>query len=536
MSSAPRSVPDGYSRRRRTMIGLTAGVLSVAIGTLLACTPSTTIAHRHDAAIGGPTAVTSAGSATAHQHPVGASSSATSQHDSTTGPSHTDHPTATTSTGTVPSVSVADLVDPDTGPADVTVRLTAERARIVTSTGRRIDGWTFNGTIPGPQITVHVGELVEVVLVNKDIDDGVTIHWHGLDVPNGMDGVAGITQNAVRPGETFTYRFRPSQVGTFWYHTHQESVVGVAHGLFGTLVVLPATASPGLDRTLLAHTWSSSGKQDQTTIGLDAGLATSTVVTPGTAVRIRLVNSDSLPQRWGVAGVAIRVTAIDGTDVRGPTPLTRPTLVLGAGGRYDLTFTMPDRPVAVGLLDGNRPAQVFSPNAGGATPTVTGGAVFDPLSYGSAMSAPFTMASHYDVEAVQKLETHRRYRNGFVTQWWTINGKLAPDVPMIMVDEGDLVRVHLINASDTVHPMHLHGHHVLVLQRNGVEATGSPWWADTVNLQPGDDAWVAFRADNPGIWMDHCHNLNHAAAGMLMHLAYNGVTSPFHAGHGNVSE
>jgi FtsP/CotA-like multicopper oxidase with cupredoxin domain len=60
--------------------------------------------------------------------------------------------------------------------------------------------------------------------------------------------------------------------------------------------------------------------------------------------------------------------------------------------------------------------------------------------------------------------------------------------------------------------------------------------ADTVNLQPGDDVWVAFRADNPGIWMDHCHNLYHAAAGMLMHLAYRGVTSPFRDGHGNISE
>ncbi len=431
---------------------------------------------------------------------------------------------------------MTDLVDPDTGPADVTVRLTAEHARITTSTGRSIDGWTFDGRIPGPQITVHVGELVDVVLSNKDIADGVTIHWHGLDLPNGMDGVAGVTQDAVRPGQTFTYRFRPRQVGTFWYHTHQNSAVGVAHGLFGTLVVVPATGPSAVDRTLIAHTWSSPGEQDETTIGLDAGHTSGTVVAPGSLVRIRLVNSDSLPQRWGVAGVPVRVTAIDGTDVHGPTPLIRPTLVLGGGGRYDLSFTMPDHPVAVGLLDGNRPGQLFRPSEGGGSPVVRGGAVFDPLSYGSAMPVPLSMATHYDVDAVQKLETHRRYHNGFVTQWWTINGKVAPDVPMIMVDDGDLVRVHLINASDTVHPMHLHGHHVLVLQRNGALPSGSPWWADTVNLQPGDDVWVGFRADNPGIWMDHCHNLNHAAAGMLMHLAYRGVTTPFQAGHGNISE
>ena len=61
--------------------------------------------------------------------------------------------------------------------------------------------------------------------------------------------------------------------------------------------------------------------------------------------------------------------------------------------------------------------------------------------------------------------------------------------------------------------MHLHGHHVLVLSRDGVPATGSPWWTDTLNVRPGESYVVAFRADNPGIWMDHCHNLPHAAEG-----------------------
>jgi FtsP/CotA-like multicopper oxidase with cupredoxin domain len=98
------------------------------------------------------------------------------------------------------------------------------------------------------------------------------------------------------------------------------------------------------------------------------------------------------------------------------------------------------------------------------------------------------------------------------------------------VREGDLVKTTFVNRSFMDHPMHLHGHHVLVLSRNGERVSGSPWWSDTLNVAPGESYEVAFRADNPGIWMDHCHNLDHAAEGMTMHLGYEGVTTPFEAG------
>ncbi len=78
--------------------------------------------------------------------------------------------------------------------------------------------------------------------------------------------------------------------------------------------------------------------------------------------------------------------------------------------------------------------------------------------------------------------------------------------------------------------MHLHGHHLLVLSRNGEVVSGSSWWSDTLNVGPG--AWyeVALRADNPGVWMDHCHNLDHAAVGMILHLVYTEVTTPYEVG------
>ncbi|HEX7746149.1 MAG TPA: multicopper oxidase domain-containing protein, partial [Micromonosporaceae bacterium] len=111
--------------------------------------------------------------------------------------------------------------------------------------------------------------------------------------------------------------------------------------------------------------------------------------------------------------------------------------------------------------------------------------------------------------------------------FWTINGHLFPDVPMFVVREGDVVRMRVSNHSGEVHPMHLHGHHAVVLSRDGAPATGSPWWVDSLNVANGESYEIAFVADNPGIWMDHCHNLPHAADGLVAHLAYEGISSPY---------
>jgi FtsP/CotA-like multicopper oxidase with cupredoxin domain len=92
------------------------------------------------------------------------------------------------------------------------------------------------------------------------------------------------------------------------------------------------------------------------------------------------------------------------------------------------------------------------------------------------------------------------------------------------------VRMTISNSSGEVHPMHLHGHHAVVLSRNGVAATGSPWWIDSLDVANGDTYDIAFVADNPGIWVDHCHNLQHAADGLIAHLAYTDVSTPYRVG------
>jgi FtsP/CotA-like multicopper oxidase with cupredoxin domain len=119
--------------------------------------------------------------------------------------------------------------------------------------------------------------------------------------------------------------------------------------------------------------------------------------------------------------------------------------------------------------------------------------------------------------------------------WWTVNGAMVPEVPMFTVAYGDVVRMRIANDSGEPHPMHLHGHHAVVLSRDGVAATGAPWWVDSLEVRDGEVYEIAFLADNPGIWMDHCHNLPHAAEGLVAHLAYEGVSEPFliggHAGN-----
>ena len=226
-------------------------------------------------------------------------------------------------------VSVATLRGP-AGQPDARYRLVAREATIRLPSGKEVDALTFDGTVPGPELRAHRGDLVEVTLVNRDVEPGVTIHWHGVDVPNAEDGVAGVTQDAVRPGGSYTYRFRADQTGTFWYHSHESSSTQVARGLFGAFVIEPRepAADPTLDVPVVAHELDGIETLD----GRD-GL-TSRTVSPGTVVRLRLVNTDNAPKPFVLSGSPFRVVAIDGTDLNRPGLIDgHPTLRVAAGGR-----------------------------------------------------------------------------------------------------------------------------------------------------------------------------------------------------------
>ena len=409
-------------------------------------------------------------------------------------------------------VDVATLTGP-AGRPDRAVTLTAQRAG---------DRWTYDGTVPGPQLRFREGELVQVTLVNRDVPAGVTLHWHGLDVPNAEDGVAGVTQDAVQPGQRHVYRFRPDQVGTFWYHSHQLSSEQVGRGLAGVVVIEPRTRPAGADLAVLDHARSDGPWTHE--------------VAPGTPVRLRLVNGHDTPQRYALSGSPFRVLAVDGTDLSGPAEVTDEHVRLAAGGRYDLGFVMPATPVAV--RGGTRTVELRPPGSTAPLPPERSRGTVDLLGYGTPAPTPFGPDTPVDREHRLVIDQRMAFGGHGLGYQWSMNGEVWPAGPVFTVREGDLVRTTIVNRSTADHPMHLHGHHSLVVSRNGERATGSPWWTDTLDVQPGETYEVLFRADNPGIWMDHCHNLGHARAGFVLHLAYDGVGTPYKIGtdSGNTPE
>jgi FtsP/CotA-like multicopper oxidase with cupredoxin domain len=419
--------------------------------------------------------------------------------------------------------SVDELHEPSDDTPDARFELTARAADIRLSSGRVVHALTFDGKSPGPELRVTQGDLVEVVLRNDDVEDGVTIHWHGIDVPNAEDGVAGVTQNAVLPGASYTYRFRAEQVGTFWYHTHQVSSKEVRRGLFGVIVIEPRAEQPGVDLALAAHTF-----DGIPTLSGDEGGGRH-MIAVGTQVRLRLVNTDSFEQTFTVSGTPFRVLAVDGTELHEPGELENVALPVAAGGRIDVGYVQPPNGVRV-AIEGTETAIGFSPSGGPAPGEVPPTATFDPLTYGTPSPTPFDATSTFGRRFEMTITRKPGFFDGSPGLQWAINGGIYPDVPVFVVEEGDLVEVTITNDSNGTHPMHLHGHHVLVLSRDGQPSTGSPWWSDTLNVQAGESYVLAFRADNPGIWMDHCHNLTHAAQGLTMHVVYAGVSTPYLVG------
>lgn len=420
-----------------------------------------------------------------------------------------------------PTVSVADLTGPADGAPDVDVTLTTDRGDVELADGRSVPGYTVNGSSPGPTIDATVGDLVQVTLVNRSVADGVTLHWHGVDVPNAEDGVAGVTQDAVPEGGQHVYRFVVDDAGTYWYHSHQVSHAQVRGGLFGALVVHPvAAADHDVDVVALAHTYGATP-----TVGGNPG-PMRVPADPGATARVRVINTGSGVLRVWVPGASYRLLAVDGRDVNGPGAIDGLAVVVAAGGRADVEVAAPDDGTAVRVRLGSLSVLVGGGDAvDGADPRAT----LELLDYGTPADVGF------DPQAADRRFTYAIGRRpGFVDGLpglqWTINGHTYPDVPMFMVSEGDVVAMTIRNSSGQPHPMHLHGHHLLVLSRDGHPSRGSPWWVDSLEVENGQTYEVAFVADNPGVWMDHCHNLPHAQQGLVAHVAYTGVTEPFRLG------
>lgn len=114
--------------------------------------------------------------------------------------------------------------------------------------------------------------------------------------------------------------------------------------------------------------------------------------------------------------------------------------------------------------------------------------------------------------------------------YWTIKRTVVSRYPRFVVAEGDVVRMTITNSNADHHPMHLQGTTPSSSPGTGVPASGRPWWTDSLEVARGETYEIAFMADNLGIWMDHCHNLPHAADGLVAHLAFTGAYTPYRIG------
>ncbi len=431
------------------------------------------------------------------------------------------------------AVPVTSLQAPQTAAHIDEFTLTARSAHLPFMPKDQPDVWTYDGISPGPTLRVRQGDLVIVHLVNH-LSIAVTIHWHGVSVPNSADGVAGVTQDAVKPGQSYTYRFLAKDPGTYWYHSHQESFEETGNGLYGMLVVEPARPQvhDDVDATLAMHTWNG-------TLAFNMSAGTQSLnARPGQWVRLRLVNVDNSAHQLTLLGAPFLVAALDGHDLNGPTPLTGVPLSIDAAKRYDLRLQMPPRgSVALALLTTNSNGQYQ------ATPRVLVGQgslssvtisqkMFDFTTYGRSAPDSISPSSHFDVTYTISLSIAPGFSNMRPGAVFTLDGKSFPNTPTLIVKSGQLIRLRFINdMGGGDHPMHLHGHTFTVLTKNGHLLTGSPVHLDTISVGPHETYEVAFYANNPGLWMIHCHNLYHANHGMDMMLAYPNISTPYTIGY-----
>ncbi|WP_336364977.1 multicopper oxidase family protein [Halalkalicoccus salilacus] len=443
---------------------------------------------------------------------------------------------------------------PPSEPADATAALQAAPGAVQPSANASAETWLYNGEFPGPKLRLTEGEIFEVELTN-DLSEDTTIHWHGIPVSNGMDGVPSVTQDSVEPGDSFTYKFRAEPAGTFFYHSH----VGLQldRGLLAPLVIEEADPHIEYDReyTVVLDDYLEGEPRSLSDGDSDGGSGGGGMggggpggmggsgpggmggmmadrrpeyagllingrlpenpqqfgVQEGERVRFRFINASSATAfEVQVADHPLTATHADGRPVE---PVTVDSFVFGSGERYDAIVNA-ENPgmweMRAAAIDGNEsPATaIFAYQGSNESQSPT------------APSSDGRQLSYGDLQALSPLEgidgepdrtfdlTLSASRE---SDAWLIDGQAYPDADFLSIREGDHVRVRMVNHSPVLHPMHLHGHFFQV--GDAVK--------DTV-IVPGHMGEVTFDfvADNPGDWLFHCHNLYHLEAGMARIMQY----------------
>lgn len=417
------------------------------------------------------------------------------------------------------------LVDLDPDPDVVEVNLEAKIDNHQLSGTLSLPSYTYNGLSPGPLLEATAGNRVIVHFTNS-LPEPTTVHWHGLRVPEAMDGSPRI-QTPVPAGGTFTYDFVVPEAGTFWYHPHVRANEQVEKGLQGVIIVRPRTPAEEphyaaeryfvLDDVLLRNgqfapfldTFMEKmhGRTGNALL-LNGSAEVETVTVPaGRVERWRIVNtSNARTMKVSFEGATWRVIGTDGGLLRNAYSVE--SLEVPVGQRYELevAFTGPGpaRFVSWVLVNNNGAIEER------AFPLVE--VVVDSVpevwpTQSWTVSAPAPRA--IDGDATFEFDVMNDPTMGLM---WMINGQSHPAQPLFSFQKGQVVLMRLVNNVGMEHPFHLHGQFFEILDAS------QPGFKDTV-LVPGNSVVeIAATLDNPGRWMAHCHILEHAELGMMSEI------------------
>jgi FtsP/CotA-like multicopper oxidase with cupredoxin domain len=413
------------------------------------------------------------------------------------------------------------------------------------------DVWGFNGVVPGSPIRCVQGQTLEIT-VNNALNVPTAVHWHGIRLPNAMDGVAGLTQSAIKPGETFHYRFAPPDAGTYWYHSHVNAYEQVGRGLYGPLIIEEASP-PAVDRDLvwMIDDWrlnddaqiidNFGSGHDRSHAGRIGNVPTVNgrfrdivKVRTGERLRIRVINASNARNFSLSFGELVpTVIAVDGQPLKPYQP--RDEIIVGAAGRVDLIVDMTGdpgslMPVVDGFYRQSFDLVTFAYDSSPlrCSPLRTSALQGDISLAPSTVPEPdLAKADSYDVViaggamgGLSRAQMNGEWmslrdiaRQGYV---WAINGVVGNKLdlpPLIDTAAGTSIRLNIKNDTAFPHPMHLHGHHMKLLAIDG-KPVDDPHWVDSPLVMPGTSVDLAFVADNPGSWLFHCHALEHHSAGL----------------------
>ena len=401
------------------------------------------------------------------------------------------------------------------------------------------DVWSYNGDVPGPEIRLRQGDRLRAAVDNR-LSEATTIHWHGVRVPNAMDGVPDLTQKPIEPGARFVYEFEVPDAGTYWYHPHLYSIEQVGRGLAGPLII-EERVPPAVDRdvTWLLGDWrlnedasidthfvnrmemAMAGRIGNT-VTINGRIPDAFQVRSGERLRLRLINAAParlFALRFG--GHHPLIVALDGQPVEPHAP-ENDRVVLGPAMRADVIIDMTAKPgqrfAVVDDFYRRREYTLLHIAYSDQKPLRDRTLPPPKLLPANTMPEPdLDRAKRHDVRLEGGMMGGGGMRGMMSGMAWSINGMSASGhdmSPMLTLKRDKSYVLALRNETAWYHPIHLHGHSFRVITRNG-QPTRYREWQDTVLVPPREAADIAFVADNPGDWMLHCHILDHQEGGLM---------------------